>query len=63
MNTSELQTLLIKGLEEIGLNASPQQIALLLKYQSLISQWNKVYNLTAIKDPQEMLVALLQIRQ
>lgn len=55
MNTSELQTLLIKGLEEIGLNASPPQIALLLKYQSLISQWNKVYNLTAIKDPQEML--------
>lgn len=55
MNTSELQTLLIKGLEEIGLNASPQQITLLLKYQSLISQWNKVYNLTAIRDPLEML--------
>ena len=55
MNTSELQTLLIKGIEEIGLNASSQQITLLLKYQSLISQWNKVYNLTAIKDPHEML--------
>ena len=55
MSNSTLKTQLQAGLEQIGLTASLQQLDLLLKYQGLISQWNKVYNLTAIKDPQEML--------
>lgn len=55
MSNSTLKTQLQSGLEQIGLTANSQQLDLLLKYQGLISQWNKVYNLTAIKDPQEML--------
>jgi 16S rRNA (guanine527-N7)-methyltransferase len=43
------------GLAELGLNASANQEEQLLNYLGLISQWNKVYNLTAIRDPGEML--------
>jgi 16S rRNA (guanine527-N7)-methyltransferase len=43
------------GLVKLGLALSPQQVDQLLAYQALIAQWNKVYNLTAVRDPQEML--------
>ena len=31
-------------------------MTLLLKYQDALVLWNKAYNLTAIRDPKEMLV-------
>lgn len=43
------------GLAAIGLSASPAQQTQLLAYLDLIAQWNKVYNLTAIREPAEML--------
>ncbi len=43
------------GLDSLGLTLSPRQITQLLDYQALISKWNKVYNLTAVRDPAEML--------
>ena len=46
---------LAAGLAELGLAASAEQQNQLLNYLGLISQWNKVYNLTAIRDPAEML--------
>jgi 16S rRNA (guanine527-N7)-methyltransferase len=39
----------------LGLTLTPQQIDALLAYLALIQKWNKVYNLTAIRDPAEML--------
>jgi 16S rRNA (guanine527-N7)-methyltransferase len=39
----------------LGLHLSTQQLAALLAYLALIQKWNKVYNLTAIRDPAEML--------
>jgi 16S rRNA (guanine527-N7)-methyltransferase len=39
----------------LGLELSDQQISQLLAYHALIQKWNKVYNLTAIRDPAEML--------
>jgi 16S rRNA (guanine527-N7)-methyltransferase len=39
----------------LGLMLAPQQINALLAYLALIQKWNKVYNLTAIRDPAEML--------
>jgi len=55
MNTVSLRPALVAGLGEIGLNLSSVQIDQLLVYQDLIAKWNKVYNLTALRDPQEML--------
>jgi 16S rRNA (guanine527-N7)-methyltransferase len=41
---------------QLGLDLSDAQIGQLLAYLDLIAKWNKVYNLTAVRDPDEMLV-------
>ena len=43
------------GLGELQLDLSDEQIGKLLDYQDLIGKWTKVYNLTAVRDPAEML--------
>jgi len=43
------------GLAELYLSLSDVQVQGLLDYQNLIGKWNKVYNLTAVRDPAEML--------
>jgi 16S rRNA (guanine527-N7)-methyltransferase len=43
------------GLVELGLALSDAQVAALLDYLALIQKWTKVYNLTAVRDPDEML--------
>ena len=43
------------GVEALGLALSDAQIKHLLDYSALIQKWNKVYNLTALRDPADML--------
>lgn len=43
------------GLAALELSLSDAQVTDLLNYQALIGKWNKVYNLTAVRDPAEML--------
>ncbi|MDD2918839.1 16S rRNA (guanine(527)-N(7))-methyltransferase RsmG [Rhodoferax sp.] len=43
------------GLTALELDLSDAQVASLLAYQGLIQKWNKVYNLTAVRDPGDML--------
>ena len=43
------------GLRALALDLSDMQIHQLLDYQDLIGKWTKVYNLTAVRDPAEML--------
>lgn len=45
-----------QGSQKLGLSLSDEALALLLKYQDALVLWNKAYNLTAIRDPKEMLV-------
>ena len=52
-NTAE--AVLRAGLAELHLSLSGAQVQGLLDYQNLIGKWNKVYNLTAVRDPAEML--------
>lgn len=40
---------------ELGLDLSATQIDQLLAYLALLQKWNKVYNLTAVRDPAQML--------
>jgi len=40
-----------KGLLQLSMDLSDQQIMQLLKYVELLKSWNKSYNLTAITDP------------
>ena len=40
---------------QLGLELSALQISQLLDYRRLIAKWTKVYNLTAVRDPTEMM--------
>ena len=44
-----------QGAKALGLVLSEGQITQLLDFLALLQKWNKVYNLTAVRDPQEML--------
>ncbi len=44
-----------KGLNGLGLALTPDQQNQLLVYTDLIAKWTKVYNLTAVRDADEML--------
>jgi 16S rRNA (guanine527-N7)-methyltransferase len=50
-----LEAALRGGLDQLGLPLSDTQIAQLLEYLGLIGKWNQVYNLTAVREPAEML--------
>jgi 16S rRNA (guanine527-N7)-methyltransferase len=43
------------GVQALGLDVSADQQKLLLDHLALIQKWNKVYNLTALRDPADML--------
>ncbi|AXF77783.1 16S rRNA (guanine(527)-N(7))-methyltransferase RsmG [Erwinia tracheiphila] len=43
-------------LEQAGLSLSDRQIAQLAGYVTLLYKWNKAYNLTSVRDPQQMLI-------
>lgn len=43
------------GLKALQLELGDAQVGQLLDYQDLIGKWTKVYNLTALRDPAEML--------
>jgi 16S rRNA (guanine527-N7)-methyltransferase len=51
-----LGTLLEKGAAELDVALSDAQRGKLLDYLSLLAKWNAVYNLTAIRDPRQMLI-------
>src|SRR3990167_11134319 len=55
MSGAELKSTLETGLRELGLALSSAQVDQLLAYLDLIAKWNKVYNLTAVRDPAEMM--------
>jgi 16S rRNA (guanine527-N7)-methyltransferase len=50
-----LEEQLEQGIETLGLELGPNIRSRLLQYLELIRKWNRVYNLTAIKDPEQML--------
>jgi len=51
-----LGALLSEGVAELGLALSDAQLDKLLDYVALLAKWNAVYNLTAIRDPRQMLI-------
>ncbi|MFM0073306.1 16S rRNA (guanine(527)-N(7))-methyltransferase RsmG [Paraburkholderia sediminicola] len=55
-SSEALAPLLADGVRELGLDLSEAQLGKLLDYVSLLSKWNAVYNLTAIRDPRQMLI-------
>lgn len=49
------KALLKTGLKKLNLELSDDKIELLLAYHALLVKWNKAYNLTAVRDPEEMI--------
>lgn len=45
---------LVRGAGELGIELSEGQQQQLLAYLALLIKWNKAYNLTAVRDPDEM---------
>ena len=54
-DTTTLRAPLAAAAKALELNLSDTQLDQLLAYLALISKWNKVYNLTSVRDPQAML--------
>lgn len=52
---SSTATALRAGCAALGLALEEEHIARLLDFMALLQKWNKVYNLTAVRDPQEIL--------
>jgi 16S rRNA (guanine527-N7)-methyltransferase len=50
-----MKQLLDNGLAALGINTSEQQREHWLAYVALLTKWNKAYNLTAVRDPREMI--------
>jgi 16S rRNA (guanine527-N7)-methyltransferase len=51
----ELESILRRGATELGCPLTDSQAASLLSYLSLLLRWNGSYNLTAVRDPRQML--------
>ena len=49
------QEKLAEGLKQLGLDLTPDVQAQLLKFIGLLHKWNKVHNLTAIREPLKMI--------
>src|SRR3990167_767897 len=43
------------GAEALALGLGDAQLARLMEFLALLQKWNKVYNLTTVRDPEEML--------
>ena len=50
---SEIKKLLCEGAKTMDVSLKDEQVRQLLDYHALINKWNKVYNLSAIRDPLE----------
>lgn len=55
MAESELERRLESGARQLGLALDAATRSRLLAYLALLARWNRVYNLTAVRDPCEML--------
>ena len=54
-NSDTLRPQLQAGAEALALELTEAQVSQLMEFLALLQKWNKVYNLTAVRDPQEML--------
>jgi 16S rRNA (guanine527-N7)-methyltransferase len=53
---AQIETRLGDGLEQLGITLVPDQASALLRFLSLLQKWNRAFNLTALTDPDDMVV-------
>ncbi len=52
---SQYRSQILTAAKLLELSVSDAQVVQLLAYHGLLMKWNKAYNLTAVRDPQEMI--------
>lgn len=52
---NDLSAHLVKGLHSLGLQVTQEQQSSLLDFVALLVKWNRVYNLTAVREADQML--------
>ena len=55
-NRDEFSALLNEGAAKLTISLSARQIDKLLDYLALLVKWNSIYNLTSVRDPQQMVI-------
>ena len=55
VSEQQLEAALKQGISQLGLALSEHQIDQLIRYLNLLIKWNKAYNLTAVRNPMEMI--------
>lgn len=55
VSQQQLEAALKQGISQLGLALSEHQIDQLIRYLNLLIKWNKAYNLTAVRNPMEMI--------
>lgn len=53
---NQLEGLLNQGLQQMGLSFGEHSKNQLIAYVELLSKWNAAYNLTAVRDPRDMII-------
>lgn len=56
MSAMSLEQRLARGVAELSADVTQADQQKLLKYLALMQKWNKAYNLTAIRDPHDMVI-------
>ena len=54
-STASAATAISQAASQMGVDLTPAQLEQLQRYLALLQKWNKVYNLTALRDPADML--------
>ncbi len=54
MDSEQCRQRLLAGVQQLDLALDDQVIDQLMAYLTLLNKWNKAYNLTAVRDPYEM---------
>jgi 16S rRNA (guanine527-N7)-methyltransferase len=54
-----LATLLARSSHEMGLRLDEATVTRLIDYLALLHRWNAAYNLTAVREPEQMVIRLL----
>lgn len=56
MESSKTEQLLITGIKELNLSVPVNAISKLISFINLIKKWNKIYNLTAAKSDEDIVI-------
>ena len=56
MITSQLKQILLNGIKQLELDLAEQIQQQLIDYVLLLHKWSKTYNLTAVRDPEQIVM-------